>query len=532
MTQSYSPITLLILDGWGLSPSWGGNALAMNNPKNIDKLWRSFPHTVLQALSAIENGEVVADSHLGHTMIGAGRIVESNFARINKNIENRSFYKNEVLLGAINWAKRNQSNLHLIGLISEGGIHSHLNHLLTILNLCQREGFDRVYIDAITDGTDSGPTEALRYIEKIQAKIKALRLGRFSSVAGRYWAMDRDENWDRMVKYYQALTEPNKNLAPGVEQTVSASYRAGANDEYIEPIAIDQGNGLNMPIKDGDAVIMFNFREDRSKELERIFLDPNFKKAFWRPKRLNDLYFATFIRFSKNSSAKIAFPEKIYPNTLSEVLSKANFHQLKVAESQKLHHVTSFFNGGTEDPWPGEERKIISSPNLKSYDAKPAMASREVADAIIKAIKSRRYDFMVANFANVDMVAHTGNIIATGQAVSFVDEMVGKVVLENLRAGGITIITADHGNAEQMVQLKQNLGGQSTHTLNPVPFILVDDKQKKNLIQSSLVDQTNALAEIFTTRRTLADVAPTILELLRLPKPKEMTGKSLLNKLE
>lgn len=526
------PTVLLILDGWGLSPSWGGNALSMNNPKNIDALWRNYPHTVLQALSAISHGEIVGDSHLGHTMIGAGRVVESNLGRVNQAIKTRHFYKNEALLGAINWAKRNNSNLHLVGLISEGGVHSHLDHLLALLNLCQREGFDRVFVDAITDGTDSGSTDALRFIEKLETKFTELRLGQFSSVGGRFWAMDRDENWERVKKYYDVLTLGSSELSPTIKQAISNNYRKGANDEYIEPTSIASKNNEKIVIKNDDAIIFFNFREDRSRELTRLFLDQNFRKMFWRPKKLTDLYVASFVNYGANLPTRVAFPEKINPNTLSEVLSRANFRQLKIAESQKQAHVTTFFNSGAKT-WPGEDVRIVSSPHVISYDQRPEMSGQAVADNTIKGIKSRQYDFIVTNFANVDMVAHTGNIIATGQAIQFVDQCIRKIVDANLSVNGTTIITADHGNAEQMLELKKNLAEEEkAHTMNPVPFILITPQNNKNLLQSALIHRQNVLAKIVTSKDTLADVAPTILELMKLPKPKEMTGHSLLNKLE
>lgn len=534
MNHKYRPVVLLILDGWGLSPSWGGNALSMNNPKNIDALWRNYPHAVLQALSAISHGEIIGDSHLGHTMIGAGRAVESNLGRINRAISNRQFYKNEALLGAIGWAKRNNSNLHLLGLISEGGVHSHLDHLLALLNFCHREGFNRVYLDAITDGTDSGPTDALVYLEKIKNKMSDLKLGAISSISGRYYAMDRDENWDRLSRYYRVLTEGSAQTAPSAEKAISLAYQKGLNDEYIEPISIDLGQQKTMPIKDNDAVIFFNFREDRSQELARLFLDEKFSRLFWKPKKINDLYFASFIKFTDNLPAKVAFGEPVYTNTLSESVFKAGFGQLKVAESQKMFHVASFFNGGVTEAWPKEERKIVSSANIKSYDTKPEMSAQAVADQTIKGINSNQYDLIVTNFANVDMVAHTGNIMATGQAIQIVDRLVAKIILANLKAGGATIITADHGNAEQMVQLKKNLTKEreTLHTMNPVPFILVTGQNKKNLIQSALVNESNALAKIISATASLADVAPTILELMGLPKPQEMSGQSLLERLE
>ena len=527
------PLVLIILDGWGLSPSWGGNALAMNNPKNINNFWRDYPHAVLQALSVLSQDAPVGDSHLGHTMIGAGRPVESNYSRITKEIKKRTFYKNDALLGAINWAKRNQNNLHLIGMISDGGIHSHTKHLHALLELCNQEGFSRVFVNAITDGTDSGPTDALLYIDKIQAKMNEQKIGCFNSVGGRHFAMDRDGNWDNIRKYYDALTSEKSPAFNTIQEAISTNYRQGINDEYIMP-ALIKNNKRVTTIKHGDAIVFFNFREDRGRELTQIFVDKSFKKFGWKPIRLNDLYFVTFIDFQRNLPAKVAFPEKNEHNTFGEILAKANYHQLIVAESEKYAHVTYFFNGGNENPFPGEERKIISSPQAKGFDKIPEMSAKKVADAVIKAIRSRHYDFILVNFANVDMVAHTGNIIAVGQAALILDELVAKIVQENLAQQGATIITADHGNAEQMINLNKEFdrSKENVHTLNPVPFILIKRDNKKNLLQSAITAPDNTLSKIIQAKDTIADIAPTILELLSLPKPPEMTGRSLLGRLE
>jgi 2,3-bisphosphoglycerate-independent phosphoglycerate mutase len=529
------PIVLTILDGWGLSPSWGGNAISMNNPVNMDNLWKNYPHTVLQALSLVSRDEIVGDSRLGHTLIGAGRDVLSNYSIILKSIENRSFFRNETLLGAINWAKKNNSNLHLMGLVSEGGVHAHISHLLALLKMCHEQGFTRVYIDMITDGTDSLPTDALRYIEMIENKFKEYGMGQFASVGGRYYGMDRDENWERITQYYNTITGDKKAVShENIRKAITSSYEGGLNDEYVLPCLIRDAKHEVHPIKSDDAVVFFNFREDRARQLTRIFVDKKFKRLFWKPKTIEDLYFATFISYQKDLTAKIVFTDMDYKNTLSEIISKANKKQLKIAESQKYAHVTYFFNGGAEDPFVGEERKIVSSLNVDSYDKVPAMSAPAICEATIKAIKSNKYDLIVLNFANVDMIAHTGNIIATGQAVQILDKLIQQIVDQNLKVGGTTIITADHGHAEQMVQLKKNLSSEreTSHTLNPVPFILIQSSNKKNLIQSAVGHHANSLSKIIQAKDTLADIAPTILELMQVPKPADMTGHSLLSKLE
>lgn len=528
-------VVLVILDGWGLSPSWGGNALVMNNPKNIDGFWRSYPHKILQALGAIEYGNVVGESRLGHMMIGTGRIVKSPHSRINQEIQSRKFFKNETLLGAFNWAKHNKSNVHLVGMISNGGVHSDIDHLLALLDMAHRQDFDNVFIDAITDGTDTGATQALEFVEKISNKITDLKLGQFSSICGRSLAMNRDEHWEKTRKYYEMLTMGKAKISDKIEKAISESYRNNLTDEYIEPILIKDNLGKTNPIKEGDAIIFFNFREDRARQLAQVFLDKKFRKLLWKPKKLSDLYIATFSNYQKNLPAKVAFPDITYENNLSEILSKSNFKQLKIAESEKMAHVTYFLNGGREEAYIGEERKIISSPNVASYDLTPEMSSRLITKTAIEAIKSKKYDLIVINYANVDMIAHTGNIIAVGEAVQSLDEQVGQLVQSNLANGGTTMITADHGNAEQMVNISKKTNTserESTHTLNPVPFILVKNDLKKDLIKTSLSYGPNALSKIISATDSLADVAPTVLEIMGLPKPAEMTGHSLLSRLE
>lgn len=532
--MKFKPIVLLILDGWGLSPSWGGNALTMNNPKNIDNLWRNYPHSVLQALSLITADEIVGDSRLGHTLIGTGRSVQSNYAIITDKIKNRTFFNNVTLLGAINWAKKNNSNLHLMGLVSDGGVHSHVNHLLALLKMAHEQNFDRVYIDMITDGVDSESMNALTYLEIIENKIKEYRIGIVSSIGGRNYAMDKNNHWDKINEYYKNITGTSPVIYNDVREAITQNYKNNLTDELIKPGLIKDKKGQINPIKNNDAVIFFNFREDRARQLTEIFVSQKFKKMFFKPSHIEDLYFATFINYQRELPTKIVFPSIDYVNSLSEIISKANYKQLKIAESQKSAHVTYFFNGGTEEAYIGEERKIIPSLNVLSFDTVPQMSAQAITDALKNAIKSQKYELIVVNFANVDMVAHTGNIIATGQAVQIVDKLVGDIVQTNLKSGGATIITADHGNAEQMIQLNCSVNSEkeTTHSLNPVPFILVTPKNKKSSLQSTINYETNSLSKIIQAKDTLADVAPTILELMQIPKPKEMTGHSLLNRLD
>jgi 2,3-bisphosphoglycerate-independent phosphoglycerate mutase len=411
-------------------------------------------------------------------------------------------------------------------------VHSHIDHLLALLTLCHEKNFNRVYIDAITDGTDSGSTDALKYIEKIENKIKDVNLGKINSIGGRFWAMDRDGNWDRVLKYYNMLIGKNPTVYPNVKKAITDNYTKGINDEFIAPGMIQNGNAI-VPLKKDDAVIMFNFREDRSRQLARVIIDKKAGTIFSRPRHIEDLYFATFINYKQEIPAKIVFPCIECKNSLSEVLSKANIGQLKIAESQKYAHVTYFFNGGSEDPFVGEDRKIIPSLDTDSFDKVPEMSAKAITKATLRAIESGKHELIVVNFANVDMVAHTGNILATGKAVQIIDRLVRVITGFNLKHNGATIITADHGNAEQMVQLKRNTSQKETlHTLNPVPFILITPKNRKNLIQSATSHHSTALAKIIGAKDSLADIAPTILELMELPKPPEMTGHSLLNRLE
>lgn len=526
-------VVLIILDGWGLSPSWGGNALAMNSPRNIDGLWRDYPHKILQALGAVEYGNIVGESRLGHLMLGAGRPVRSYHGLISADIKTKTFYKNPVLNEAFDHALKNNLNIHLVGMISNGGVHSDYEHLIALLDLAHRKNFKRVFIDAITDGIDSASTESLKFIEKINDKIKDVDLGEFSSVSGRFYAMDRDGNWDRIQKYYDTVKLSKGVVYNQIEEAVSANYRNNLTDDKIPPCLIKDKTGHLNPIKENDVIIMFNFREDRMIELTHFLITGGRQEKANKLKDPKNLI-VTFTKYGNDLPVQIVYPNVKYPNNLSEYLSGLNYKQLKIAESEKYSHVTSFFNGGEDVLYKGEERIIIPSVRVESFNQRPEMSAKKITAATIKAINQNKYELIVINFANVDMVAHTGDITATGIAVQIVDEMVGKIVQANLDKGGITIISADHGNAEQMLNLTNQFtrARETEHTLNPVPFILVSPNNKKDLLRTSVSFGPNTLAKIITARESLSDVAPTILEIFGLPKPAEMTGRSLINSLE
>lgn len=512
----YSPIVLIVMDGWGISPSWGGNALAVNNPTNINRYWREYPHKVLQAFTLVAGKYgIVGDSKLGHSTIAAGRRIPQDLEVISDAIINRSFYKNKALVGAIRHCQKNNSNLHLVGSISNGGIHAYSPHLKALIELCFRFNFDRVFLDLITDGIDSGPNDSLNFIDEIKIKTTETNIGHFSSLIGRFYAMDRVGDRKKTKIAYELLTAGRGEKFPSVLKAISSGYHQGYTDFNLPAMVIEGGK----PIAEKDAVIFFNFRSDRSRQLSE------------KLSKINDLFLVTFTEYDKNLKAEVAFPRSEVKDTLGEVLAKYQKRQLRVAESEKTAHVTSFFDCGKTEPLGGEDIKII--PSKRTDPARtPEMQAGKIAKTVIHAIKSKKYDFILVNFANVDMVSHTGNMIAAGKAIGIVDQKVAEIVQENLKASGATIVTADHGNIEQMVKLKPDEDPESKHTLNPVPFILITPDHKKNLFQGAISSYGSVLPNIVTAKETLIDIAPTVLELMNLPKPGEMRGHSLLGKLE
>lgn len=517
--SKYKPVILIILDGWGISPSWGGNALAVYPPKNINRLWRDYPHKVLQAFTLLAGKYgVVGDSRLGHSTIAAGRRIVQDLEVISESIADKSFYKNKVLRAAIDRARQNKSNLHLIGLLSSGGIHSHISHLEALLELCYRQDFDRVFIDAILDGIDSGEFDGLGFVEKIKRKILECGIGEFSSIIGRSFAMDRlgdQKKTFQAVELFTAATAPKFSTAA---EAVSAGYKNGFTDFTLPGRIVNTREGTMSVTKD-DVLIFFNFRGDRSQGLVKAV-----RQALQNP------HVVTFTRYSEDLTVEVAFPPKEIKETLGEILAKNQKRQLHLAEQEKQAHVTSFFDCRAW-PYDGEEIQIVPSRRV-SVLKNPRMATPRLAELAVKAIKSRRYDFILLNLANVDAVSHTGDIMAARTAIATVDEAVAKIVTENLCAKGATIITADHGNIEQMRKVNARQDPETKHTLNPVPFILVTADNKRNLVKSALTFPSHSLSKIITATDTLTDVAPTVCELLGVPRSDLMTGHSLINRLE
>lgn len=540
-------VILTVLDGWGLAAPGPGNAIDQASTLNMDKFWASYPHTQLNASGesvGLPKGEA-GNTEVGHLNLGAGRIVYQDLTRINMSIADGSFFKNEALLGAINHANKYNSNLHLMGLIGAGGVHSNIEHIYALIQLCARNNFNRVFLHLFTDGRDSPPTSALTYINLLRGVLKKEKVGQVATIMGRYWAMDRDQRWDRTQKAYLALTKGMGQLVKTPDEAIELSYSQGKTDEFIDPSVISNSQGHPVAlVKENDSVIFFNFRIDRPRQLTKAFVSPDFVKSdlewdfdpyavkyekthlaqpkvtnklFDRGPRIKNLFFVMMTEYGKplvDDGAKVAFPKEIVDLPLGRVISEANLRQLRMAESEKERFVTYYFNGQQEVVFPGEEREIIPSPKVPTYDQKPEMSAREITDALLNRLRNANgYSFVLVNFANADMVGHTGNIGPTAVACQVVDECLGRLANYVLAYNGTLLITGDHGNAEEMIN--PHTGEiQTEHTANPVPFIAVS----KNLLGSNISLQSGILA----------DVAPTILRLLSMEVPEVMTGRNLL----
>ncbi|TSC97133.1 MAG: 2,3-bisphosphoglycerate-independent phosphoglycerate mutase [Candidatus Berkelbacteria bacterium Licking1014_2] len=526
-------MVLAILDGWGLSPSWGGNAIEMAMPVHFNELWRQYPHAVLQALRAVHQPQKeessswirVGNSEIGHAIIGAGRLLRFDLDELNEAVVSGAFFQNPALRESFSQIKDNGA-LHLIGLVSDGGVHSHINHLEALLRLAKQFNLTKVLIHFIADGIDTPQTSALTFIQKTKEIITTIGIGRIASITGRFYAMDRDSNWKNTSACGRLLLQGKGLVVGQPEKAIADFYRAKLTDDKFPPTLITDCK--NDFIRPNDTVVFFNFRPDRMRQL--VTLIKKDEKNL-QPKVITLTSY--FYQADDNDNVKVAFPPSYVKNTLAAVISAAGWRQCHLAESEKYAHVTYFFNVGKEKPLDGEERLIINSlpVNKNGKISQPEMRTPEIVDQAIKKIKSKKFEFILINFGNLDMVAHSGDPLLTGRAVKAIDKALDELSRAVLDAGGSLVITADHGNAEQIVNIADDLAGdpETFHTLNPVPLIVVARPIKKNLIsQAMTVDRGGLLAEIVNSRRTLADVAPTVLTLMNLPIPQEMTGKSLI----
>ena len=505
---------LLILDGFGCRKDPQGNAILADGAKHIMALAQAYPHTQIGASGedvGLPEGQM-GNSEVGHLNIGAGRIVYQELTRITKSIREGDFFQNPAFLGAVENCKAHGSALHLYGLCSDGGVHSHLRHLYALLELAKAQGLTKVYVHCFMDGRDVPPHSGKGYVEALQAKLQQLGVGKIATVMGRYYAMDRDNRYERVEQAYAALVYGEGVKAEDPAAAIQASYDEGVTDEFIKPIVVTQGGAPVATIKAHDSIIFYNFRPDRAREITRSFIFQDFD-GFTRKQGYFPVYYVSFTQYDATFGDKlqVAFKPETLQNTLGEYLAAQGKTQLRIAETEKYAHVTFFFNGGVEAPNPGEDRALIPSPKVATYDLKPEMSAYEVAEEAVKRIKSGKYDVMILNFANPDMVGHTGVMEAATAAVHAVDACVDQVIRAIREAGGRAIITADHGNCEQMFD--KDGSPFTAHTTNPVPVILVDDARKGAKLRQG---------------GRLSDLAPTLLTLMGLPIPPEMTGKSLL----
>jgi 2,3-bisphosphoglycerate-independent phosphoglycerate mutase len=505
-------VVLIILDGWGLTETEEGNAVFLAKTPNMDRFCRFYPSGCLFSSGlavGLPEGQM-GNSEVGHLNLGAGRIVWQDMVRISMAIKDGSFFQNKVLLKAMKKVLERQSSLHLMGLLSDGGVHSHNTHLYALLEMAKGLGLTRVYLHAILDGRDVPPSSAAGYLNEFELKTREFSVGRIASIAGRYYSMDRDQRWDRTKKAYYAYVYGEGHRAQTAAEALSAAYQRGETDEFVLPTIIaGPDNRSPALIKSEDVLIFFNFRSDRARQISRAFLDENFQ-GFGRGLQPSFPDYICLTEYDPLLAAPVVFPPQYLNETLGEVVSKAGLKQLRIAETEKYAHVTYFFNGGREEPFPGEERILVPSPGAATYDLVPEMSAPKVTKEVLKAISDGNYNLIVINYANADMVGHTGNLEAAIEAVETVDLQLGIVVERILEKEGIVLITADHGNAEKM--LAENCTPHTAHTINDTPLLLISGGNEYKLLSQG----------------SLADVAPTILQLLSLPVPEVMDGKSML----
>jgi 2,3-bisphosphoglycerate-independent phosphoglycerate mutase len=510
-----SPVVLIILDGWGHREEPDGNAVAAAHLPIMHSLTQVYPHTLIKTSGravGLPDGQM-GNSEVGHLNLGAGRIVPQELVRISDAVEDHSLYRNPRLMEVCQTVHDRGTKLHLIGLCSDGGVHSHVDHLIGLIDLAKLQGIAEVCLHLITDGRDTSPQDGVKYLDRIQEHINRVGIGRIVTISGRYYAMDRDHRWDRVEAAYKVMTRDAITTALSPAEVLRSTYAAGKSDEFVPPVRLAAG-----VVAPGDGVIFFNFRPDRSRQLTQAFVDPQFA-GFDRP-LIQPLEFVTFTQYDASLPVKVAFEPQRLDNILGEVIAKKGLKQFRTAETEKYAHVTYFFNGGLEAVFPGEDRELVSSPMVATYDESPAMSAVAVTNTAIAALRRREYALVVMNYANPDMVGHTGNLPATVTALETVDQCLGRLLETISQVGGTAIITADHGNAEQMYDANGN--PWTAHTTNEVPLILVEGEGVKIPGHGAEVNLRDD--------GCLADIAPTILEILRIAQPTEMTGRSLIAK--
>lgn len=514
LCQMKHPLMLIILDGWGLREEKNGNAIALASTPNFDRWMREFPHTAIDASGHAVGlpAGIMGNSEVGHLNIGAGRIVYVGLTRIYSAIEDGSFFSNPALLQAFQAAKKNGSTLHLMGLVSDGAVHSHQDHLYALLEMAKREKLDRVAVHVFTDGRDTSPKSGLAYLDQLEQKIREIGVGRIATVTGRFFAMDRDQRWERTQRAYEAMVQGVGIKTLSWKESIESAYARGETDEFLQPIVLTEADGSpRAKIHDGDAVIFFNFRADRARQLTQAITETTFsgfeRMLFPRPS-----VFVCMGQYDKKFPLPVAFPPVHLKNTFPSLLADRGLKQLRIAETEKYAHVTFFFNGGEEAAFPGEDRVLIPSPReVPTYDLKPEMSAPKIAEEVVKLLEQDRYDVMILNFANADMVGHTGNLKAAIRAVEVIDEQLGKIYQRLSFQHGTMVISADHGNCEMMEDGQGHM--HTAHTTDLVPFLLVGEDYKKAVLREG---------------GSLADIAPTLLQILKIPQAPEMTGRSLI----
>ncbi len=524
MAQSRS-VLQIILDGFGKNPLEEGNAVFHAKTPTLDYFIENYPYSVIEASGiavGLPWGEV-GNSEVGHTNLGSGQVVYQNLPRIDLAIENDSLSQNKKLIEAIQFAKKNKSKLHLLGIVSNGGVHGHIRHLLALLGILKKQKFFNVYIHAILDGRDTASQAAPVFIKNLQETIKKNKVGQIASLIGRYYAMDRNNNWDRTQKSYDLMTQGTGRKIKDPIRAIHEAYKQNLNDEIMEPLCVEGKKGEPLcVVEDKDVILFFNFRPDRARQITKAFVMDKFD-GFERKKK--DIHFVTMMEYEKNLPVEVLFEAQEISNPVGRIISQAGKNQLRIAETEKYAHVTYFYNGGNEEPYPAEDHILVPSPDVESYDQKPRMSSDEVTKKLIKAIEKKKYDYLLVNYANPDMIGHTGHFKAVVEAIEAVDEHLKKLYNLFVREqGGIMLITADHGNSEVMIDPVSGKPNKE-HTTNPVGLYLIDPERKGPKDLEWVEHQKINLTPI----GILADVGPTVLELLGLEKDDQMTGRSLVN---